>query len=107
MEKDFIIVPRQNNGANRDIFLTPGDIREVQLAKSAIYAGIVTLMRVANVDFEHIERVYLAGGFGNYVRVESGIRIGLLPEALRNRIIPIGNSAGSDSDFVETDNLNE
>ena len=46
------------------------------------------------------ERLYLAGGFGNYIRVESAMRIGLLPVELKGRIVPIGNAAGTGARFA-------
>jgi uncharacterized 2Fe-2S/4Fe-4S cluster protein (DUF4445 family) len=100
MEDDFIVAPKSECAIDRDIVLTPQDVREVQLAKSAIHAGITTLMKVAGIDFDQIERLYLAGGFGNYIRVESGIRIGLLPKELKDRIVPIGNAAGTGARFA-------
>ena len=100
MEKDFLIAPKEDCAVDHDIVLTPKDVREVQLAKAAIYAGIKTLMKIADVEFDQIERLYLAGGFGNYIRVDSGVRLGLLPKELKDRIIPIGNSAGTGARFA-------
>lgn len=59
--------------------LSQTDIRELQLAKGAIAAGIVTLMRLVNRSAADLSSVYLAGAFGNYVNVASARRIGLLP----------------------------
>ncbi len=100
MENDFIIVRQTECAHHRDIVLTPHDVRKVQLAKSAIYAGIATLIKIAGVGYNQIERLYLAGGFGNYIRVESAIRIGLLPKELVKRIVPIGNAAGTGARFA-------
>ena len=46
-------------------------------------------------DYSRVENLYLAGGFGNYIRVESAVTIGLLPSELRDRIRPVGNAAGA------------
>lgn len=100
MEQDFIIAPKEMCAVNHDIKLTPKDVREVQLAKSAIYGGIETLMKIAGIGYDQIERLYLAGGFGNYIRVQSAIRIGLLPQELEDRIVPIGNAAGTGARFA-------
>ena len=95
MESDFLLAAAENSATGRPIVLTPNDVREVQLAKAAIYAGIETLLKVARINFNQIDRLYLAGGFGNYIRVQSALRIGLLPRELEGKIIAIGNSAGA------------
>lgn len=95
MEAEFCIEKKEKTGTDHDIVLTQKDVREVQLAKAAIYAGIKILMDVADITFEEIENVYLAGGFGNFICPDSAIRIGLLPAELKDRIIPVGNSAGT------------
>ena len=70
--------------------LTQKDIREIQLAKSAIAAGCDALMHAAGVT--ELDTIYLAGGFGSQLNVESARRIGLIPPA-RNTVA-IGNGAG-------------
>ena len=70
--------------------LTQKDIREIQLAKSAIAAGCDALMHAAGVT--ELDTIYLAGGFGSQLNVESARRIGLIPPA--RRTIAIGNGAG-------------
>jgi len=95
MAGDYLIEERRSSGVDHDIVLVQKDIREVQLAKSAIYAGILTLTNIAGIRLDQIGRVYLAGGFGNYIRIASAVRIGLLPAVLEDRIIPVGNSAGT------------
>ena len=100
MESDFEIASAAETATGLPIVLTPNDVREVQLAKAAIYAGIAALLKEANVSFDDIERLYLAGGFGNYIREESAVRIGLLPRELAGKIIPIGNSAGAGARYA-------
>jgi uncharacterized 2Fe-2S/4Fe-4S cluster protein (DUF4445 family) len=51
-------------------------------------------MNLAGLSFEKIDALYLAGGFGNYIKVSSAIEIGLLPYEMQDRIFPVGNSAG-------------
>ncbi len=76
------------------IYLTQKDIREVQLAKSAIAAGIESLCEAMGVGIEDIQSVLLAGAFGNYLSPQSACRIGLIPPVLLERIRGIGNAAG-------------
>jgi len=80
---------------DRSVFLTGGDVRMLQLATAAIRAGISVLLKEAAVREEEIEVLYLAGGFGNYIRKESAARIGLLPTSLLDRVRSLGNAAGA------------
>ena len=69
------------------------DIRNVQLAKAAIAAGIRTLLEVTKTSEEEISVFYLAGGFGKHLNMDSAIRIGLFLASLRNKIRILGNAA--------------
>jgi len=80
-----------------DVVLTQKDVREVQLAKAAIRAGIELLAEKLGVEIEHVRKVYLAGAFGNYLDPASACRIGMIPPVLLDRIQPIGNAAGEGS----------
>ncbi|MDA3824236.1 MAG: ASKHA domain-containing protein [Bacteroidales bacterium] len=93
LKEDFVIVGDVNS--NRTITITQQDIREVQLAKAAIMAGINIMIKTAGLEMSQIDALFLAGGFGNYINTESAIAIGLLPEALKDKIIPIGNTSGT------------
>lgn len=75
------------------VALQPKDVRAVQLAKAAIAAGIETLMETAGVSPNEIDTLYIAGGFGNHLDVNSAARIGLIPEALSSRVKAIGNAS--------------
>jgi uncharacterized 2Fe-2S/4Fe-4S cluster protein (DUF4445 family) len=75
------------------VTLTQKDIRMVQLAKSAICAGILTLMKVADVPVEQLSALLVAGGFGRYLNMENAGKIGLLPPALIPVTKTIGNAA--------------
>lgn len=77
-----------------NVVLTQKDIREVQLAKAAIRAGIELLAERMDVSVGDIRKVYLAGAFGNYMNPASACRIGMIPPVLQDRIEPIGNAAG-------------
>lgn len=77
------------------IYLTQQDVRQIQLAKGAIYAGIKILMNHMGITPDQINRVYFAGGFGNYISVESAVTIGLIPKELKHKVSQIGNAAGT------------
>lgn len=76
------------------VYITQKDIREVQLAKAAMAAGIVLMAEKLGVEIEDIEEVDIAGAFGNYIDPDNACAIGLIPGALRQRIVPVGNAAG-------------
>ena len=76
------------------VYLTQKDVREVQLAKAAIRAGIELMCKRMGVRVEDIRQVMLAGAFGNYLDPKSACAIGMIPPVLRERILPIGNAAG-------------
>lgn len=76
------------------VYLTQKDVREVQLAKAAIRAGIELMCKRMGVKAEDIRQVLLAGAFGNYLDPNSACAIGMIPPVLRERIVPIGNAAG-------------
>jgi uncharacterized 2Fe-2S/4Fe-4S cluster protein (DUF4445 family) len=72
--------------------LTQADIRELQLTKGAIAAGLRILLDQWNAQPEQVEKVYLAGAFGNYINLESARRIGLIPFSA-SQIQSAGNTA--------------
>lgn len=78
-----------------EVSITQKDIREVQLAKAAIAAGILLLCDQLSISPSSIRQVLIAGAFGNYMNPASACRIGLIPSVLEDRILPIGNGAGN------------
>jgi len=82
------------------IYLTQEDIRQVQMAKGAIAAGIRLLAEYLGITVEQIDWVILAGAFGSFMDPDSACRIGLLPEELRGKITAAGNIAGSGSKML-------
>jgi uncharacterized 2Fe-2S/4Fe-4S cluster protein (DUF4445 family) len=95
IENEFEIVNRDQSGTNKAITITQADIREVQLAKSAIATGINILLKHANLGFNDIDALFLAGGFGNYLDVESAMKIGLISGQMKNKVVLLGNTAGT------------
>ena len=95
------------------IYITQNDIREVQMAKGAIAAGVVLMANQLGTSVSEIDRVLLAGAFGSFLQPESVCRIGLLPAELLGKIQAVGNAAGSGAklaacsrrEFARTDEL--
>lgn len=78
-----------------DICITQKDVREIQNAKAAIAAGISTLIKKYHIKNEDVKKIHLAGGFGNYINIESAMAIGLLPRLNPENVIASGNTAGA------------
>lgn len=78
-----------------EIAVTQKDIRQVQMAKAAIAAGIQILLKEADRDVDDIDRVVIAGAFGNHIDIDSAVRIGLIPKVSRKKIVMAGNTAGA------------
>ncbi len=78
-----------------DVMLTQKDIRAVQLAKSAICAGMLTLLSEAGLQPEDVSELVIAGGFGSRIDVVSAQRIGLIPPGFADKARAIGNAAGA------------
>ena len=76
-----------------DVALHPKDVRAVQLAKAAVAAGIDTLLELSHTAPREIQTMYIAGGFGTHLSLESAAAIGLLPGELCDRAIILGNAA--------------
>ena len=85
------------------VYLTQEDIRQVQLAKGAICAGIRLMAKQLEIEMKDIQKVLLAGAFGSYMDPKSACRIGLLPEMLLDRIEAVGNAAGSGAKMLACD----
>ncbi len=76
-----------------EVYITQSDIRELQLSKSAICAGIYSLINAASVECADVAQLYLAGGFGSFINIESAAIIGLIPSELKDKSCALGNAA--------------
>jgi uncharacterized 2Fe-2S/4Fe-4S cluster protein (DUF4445 family) len=97
---DGLVFVLAYHGHTPAVYLTQQDIREVQLAKAAIRAGIQILQHRLKVADADIKQIYLAGAFGNYIRRQSALRIGLLPNVPIDRIHSVGNAASSGAQLI-------
>jgi len=85
--------PVAKTADGQNIVFTQKDIREIQLAKAAVRAGIETLALRYGINKKDISKVYLAGGFGYKLDVKKAIEIGMIPEEFDGKIEAIGNSS--------------
>ena len=75
------------------ILVTQNDIRQIQLAKAALYAGVKLLMD--KLDIDHVDRIRLAGAFGSHINVQHAMVLGLIPDCALNQVSSAGNAAGT------------
>jgi len=97
---NFLVASAEESYDGNPIYLTQKDVRELQLAKGAIAAGVKTLMDEMGIEIKDIDRVYLAGALGNYVNPNSAVRIGLIPNVDRGVISSLGNAASTGASMV-------
>jgi len=75
------------------VIFTQKDMREVQLAKSAVRSGIEILLDVAGYGYNDIGNVFLAGGFGHKMNMDSAVAMGIIPPALADKVVTVGNTS--------------
>ncbi len=90
--REFILVYKEDG---EDLVVTQKDIREVQLAKGAVAAGISIMLNRMAKKPEDIHKIIIAGAFGNFIHKESAVAIGLIPSLPMKKIISAGNTAGA------------
>jgi uncharacterized 2Fe-2S/4Fe-4S cluster protein (DUF4445 family) len=88
----LLLVPK-SEGIDREVWLTQQDIREFQLAKAAISAAWLILCQELGIEAKEIADVYIAGAFGNYIRTEAALGLGLVPGLPRESLHSVGNTA--------------
>jgi uncharacterized 2Fe-2S/4Fe-4S cluster protein (DUF4445 family) len=93
-QREFVLVSEEERGGQSAITITQRDVRELQLAKAAIRAGIQVLLEANGCSEEEIQQVIIAGAFGTYIDVGSAVAIGMLPALPLNRFRQVGNAAG-------------
>ena len=75
------------------VTLEGGDVRQYQLAKSAVNSAILTLMKLKNVGFEDIGSMYISGGFSAKINIKNAVKTGLLPKELESKCVTLNNSS--------------
>ncbi|MBN1352797.1 DUF4445 domain-containing protein [candidate division KSB1 bacterium] len=90
---DFLLVPRSETQTNMPIIISQRDVRELQLAKGAIAAGVEVLFNELGIGAADVEQVLIAGAFGNYIDKDNTFKIGLLPDIDQKLVKFVGNAA--------------
>jgi uncharacterized 2Fe-2S/4Fe-4S cluster protein (DUF4445 family) len=94
---EFVLAWKDETKINSDIVITQADIRELQMAKAAMRTGAEILMKRIGITFKDIDRLVVAGAFGNYIDPENARTIGMYPEIPIEKIEFVGNLAGTGS----------
>lgn len=92
---EFVVVRGADTAMGEDIVLTQRDVREIQKAKGAVYTGASILMRRMRVAIDDVDEIFVAGAFGNYLDPENMRTIGMLPDFSIDRVVGVGNAAGT------------
>ena len=90
--KEFVLAWSEDTSIDKDIVITQKDIRQIQLAKAAIYTGCKLMMRKLKID--RVDRVKVAGAFGSHIDCKLALAIGMFPDCAIENIVSVGNAAG-------------
>jgi uncharacterized 2Fe-2S/4Fe-4S cluster protein (DUF4445 family) len=90
---ELVLVSAKQSGSGRDVVLNQADVENLVRTKGAIYAAADSLIQSVGLSFDQIQKVYIAGAFGNKLDISSCINIGLLPDVPLERFRFIGNSS--------------
>jgi uncharacterized 2Fe-2S/4Fe-4S cluster protein (DUF4445 family) len=89
---EYVIAWAEETSIGRDIPMTQQDVRQIQLAKAALFTAARTLLK--RFGLQDPDKVILAGGFGSYIDKEKAMLIGLIPDCDLNNVYAVGNAAG-------------
>jgi len=92
-QTEFVVAWKKETALKKDITISQKDIREIQLAKAAIYAGCSVLMKRKNIKENDLHQIFVAGAFGNYINPENAKISGLIPDVPTEKIKFVGNTA--------------
>ena len=92
---ELVLAGATETASGHEIVITQGDIRQIQLAKAAVYSGISVLMRQLQITAGDVSKIFLAGAFGTYLDPQSARVIGMYPDVPLSRVQFVGNAAGS------------
>ena len=90
---EYVLAYKEETGAGKDVVITEADMENLIRAKAAMFAGYQCLLAKVDLTFKDLNRVIIAGAFGDYIDLEKAITIGLLPELPHDRYIFIGNGS--------------
>jgi uncharacterized 2Fe-2S/4Fe-4S cluster protein (DUF4445 family) len=100
-QKEFVIAWANETSIGKDVVITQKDIRQIQLAKGALYTGCKLMMRRMGID--KVDTIKIAGAFGTHVAKDKALIMGLFPDCDLEKVISVGNAAGDGARVVLLD----
>jgi uncharacterized 2Fe-2S/4Fe-4S cluster protein (DUF4445 family) len=91
--KGFLIAEGKNSFWGKDLVITENDIKNLIRTKGAVFSACSLLLKNVGLNFDKIDSIYIAGGFGQHLNIENAVRIGLLPDIERKKFHYMGNSS--------------
>ena len=91
-QPEFVLAWAEETSIDKDIVITQKDVRQIQLAKGALYAGCKLMVK--RMGLEKVDTVKIAGAFGTHVDSEKALTMGLFPDCEIEKIMGVGNAAG-------------
>ncbi len=88
----YILATAQQSSTGKPVLITQNDVRAIQLAKAALYAGAKILMMRSGI--QSVDKIILAGAFGSYIDPKHAMVVGLIPDCSLEKVYPVGNAAG-------------
>jgi uncharacterized 2Fe-2S/4Fe-4S cluster protein (DUF4445 family) len=88
----YILATAEQTSSGKPVLITQDDVRNIQLAKAALYAGAKLLMLQANV--QKVDEIIMAGAFGSYIDPKHAMVLGLIPDCALENVHAVGNAAG-------------
>lgn len=92
-ELEFVLAPAEESATGQDVVVTQSDLDVFIRSKGAVYTAAESLISRLGCEFSEVERVYIAGGFGNYLDIRNAITIGLMPDLPLEKFTFIGNAS--------------
>ncbi len=89
----FVVVPADRSATGRDVLFCETDLKSILRTKAALCAAAESMLKAVGLPREAVRRVYVAGGFGNFIDLRSALTIGLFPPLPPSRFVPLGNAS--------------
>jgi uncharacterized 2Fe-2S/4Fe-4S cluster protein (DUF4445 family) len=89
----YVVAFAEDTAMDEEIIFSEADIENIIRSKGAVYAGFTVLLKQAELEFSMVDRLWIAGGFGQYLDIEKGIILGMLPDIERKKFQYLGNSS--------------
>jgi uncharacterized 2Fe-2S/4Fe-4S cluster protein (DUF4445 family) len=89
----LIVVPAEETASGKPITISESDIENIIRAKAAIYAACSLMLEQMDLDFVHLDKIFIGGGFGRFLDIEKAVVIGMLPDLPREKYHYLGNSS--------------